>query len=61
MAYIFDEWKTLLDDFQNSVEKDLEEIHQQKAEVQQIKTDIFNRLNSGVFYQRLMLDVVAGV
>ena len=50
MAYIFDEWKTLLDDFQNSVEKDLEEIHQQKAEVQQIKTDIFNRLNSGVFY-----------
>ena len=50
MGYIFDEWKTLLDNFQNCVEKDLEEIHQQKAEVQQIKTDIFNQLNSGLFY-----------
>jgi hypothetical protein len=50
MAYIFDEWKAILDNFQQSVEKDLEEIHQQKAEVQQIKTDIFNQMNSGVFY-----------
>ena len=50
MGYIFDDWKTLLDNFQQSVEKDLEEIHQQKAEVQQIKTDIFNKVNSGLFY-----------
>ena len=50
MGYIFDDWKALLDSFQQSVEKDLEEIHQQKAEVQQIKTDIFNKVESGLFY-----------
>ena len=44
MGYIYDDWKKLLDNFQQCVEKDLEEIHNQKAEVQQIKTDIFNRL-----------------
>ena len=51
MAYIFDDWKKLLENFQNSVEKDLEEIHQQKAEVQQIKVDIFNKLDKGLFYR----------
>ena len=51
MGYIFDNWKTLLDNFQKSVEKDLEEIHQQKAEVQQIKVDIMNRLDRGIFYR----------
>ncbi len=50
MDYIFDEWKTLLESFQQCVEKDLEEIHQQKAEVQQIKNDIFSRLDNGLFY-----------
>lgn len=50
MGYIFDDWKALLDSFQQSVEKDIEEIHQQKAEVQQIKTDIFNKVESGLFY-----------
>ena len=58
MSYIFDDWKKVLEDFQNSVEKDLQEIHQQKAEVQQIKTDIFDRLDSGLFYrddQRIVL------
>jgi hypothetical protein len=58
MGYIFDDWKKLLENFQSSVEKDLEEIHQQKAEVQQIKSDIFNRLDSGLFYhdnQRIVL------
>ena len=49
MDYIFDDWKKILADFQNSVEKDLAEIHQQKAEVQQMKLDIFNRLDSGKF------------
>ena len=29
MSYIFDEWKELLENFQSSVEKELEEIHQQ--------------------------------
>ena len=51
MAYSLDDWKAILDNFQQSVEKDLEEIHQQKAEVQQIKTDIFNSMNSGLFYR----------
>ena len=51
MAYIFDDWKALLDNFQKSVEKDLEEIHQQKCEVQQIKVDIFNKLDKGLFYR----------
>ena len=49
--YIFDNWKKLLDSFQQSVEKDLDEIHQQKTEVQQIKTEIFDRLDSGLFYR----------
>ena len=51
MAYIFDDWKKLLDSFQQSVEKDLEEIHQQKAEVQQIKNEIYNKIDSGAFYR----------
>ena len=45
--YIFDDWKKILSDFQSSVSKDLEEIHKQKNEVQQMKTDIFDRLDNG--------------
>ena len=33
MDYIYGEWKKMLDSFQQCVEKDLEEIHKQKAEV----------------------------
>lgn len=51
MGYIYDDWKKLLDTFQQCVEKDLEEIHKQKVEVQAIKTDIFNRLEKGLFYR----------
>jgi hypothetical protein len=51
MGYIFDDWKKLLENFQSSVEKDLEEIHQQKSEVQQIKADIFSRLDKGLYYR----------
>ena len=47
MAYIFEEWKTLLEKFQKCVDQGVEEMHQQKAEVQQIKNDIFSRLDSG--------------
>lgn len=47
MDYIFDDWKKVLENFQNSVSKDLEEIHKQKDAVQQMKTDIFDRLDSG--------------
>ena len=51
MGYIFDEWKELLENFQSSVEKDLEEIHQQKSEIQQIKEDIFTKVDSGLYYR----------
>ena len=51
MAYIFDDWKEVLDKFQSSVEKGLEEIHQQKAELLQIKVDIFNKIENGLFYR----------
>ena len=51
MGYIYDDWKKLLESFQSCVEKDLEEIHKQKAEVQQMKTDIFNKMGSGLFYR----------
>jgi hypothetical protein len=56
--YVFDDWKKVLDDFQNSVSKDLEEIHKQKDAVQQMKTDIFDRLDSGRYItddQRIVL------
>ena len=51
MSYIFDDWKELLENFQSSVEKDLEEIHQQKTEIQQIKEDIFTKLDAGLYYR----------
>ena len=50
MAYIFEEWKMMLEKFQQCVDKGVEEMHQQKAEVQQIKSDIFNRLDQGTYY-----------
>lgn len=49
MDYIFKEWKEALDKFQDSIEKDLEEVRQQKAEVQRLKIDIINELESGKY------------
>ena len=60
MAYIFEEWKKMLEKFQQCVDKGVEEMHQQKAEVQQIKTDIFNRLDRGAYYhddERIVISV----
>ena len=51
MAYIFDNWKKLLDDFQQCVDKGIEEMREQKAEVQQIKVDIYNKIDSGALYR----------
>ena len=51
MGYIYDDWKTLLENFQNSVEKDLAEIHRKKAEVEQIKSDLLDKMGEGVFYR----------
>ncbi len=50
MTYIFEEWKTMLEKFQQCVDKGIEELHQEKTEVQQIKTEIFNRLDRGAYY-----------
>ena len=58
MDYIFDDWKKILTDFQNSVSKDLEEIHKQKEAVHQMKIDIFDRLDRGQYIsddQRIVL------
>ena len=49
MNYIFDDWKKAMGDFLNCVEKDIEEIHKQKAAMQQLKTDVFERLEQGQY------------
>ena len=49
--YIFDSWKQLMTDFRQSVQKDLEEIHTQKQAVQQMKAEIFSRMDSGRYYR----------
>ncbi len=49
MDTVFSDWKTALEKLQDSVEKDLEEIRKQKAEIQQIKQEIFNRLAEGQY------------
>ena len=51
MSYIFDDWKEALEQFQDCVDKELEEIRQQKAEVQQLKSEVFNQLGGGLFYR----------
>jgi hypothetical protein len=49
MDTVFSDWKTILQDFKDSVEKDLEEIRAQKAEIQQIKHEIFSRMAKGQY------------
>ena len=51
MDTVFSNWKEALQNLQDSVSKDLEEIRKQKAEVQQIKIDIFNRLAEGKYFR----------
>ena len=51
MDTVFSDWKEALQNLQDSVTKDLEEIRKQKAEVQQIKMDIFNRLDEGKYFR----------
>ena len=49
MDAVFADWKSILQDFKDSVEKDLNEIRKQKAEIQQIKHEIFNRMAQGQY------------
>ena len=55
---VFSDWLSALSNLQASVSKDLAEIRKQKAEIQQLKTDVFNRVAQGKFIrddQRLVL------
>ena len=49
--YIIDDWKTMLADFQDCVQKDLEEIHKQKAEIQQMKAELNKEMEGFKFYR----------
>ena len=49
--YIFDSWKELMTDFRQSVQKDLEEIHAQKQAIQEMKAEIFSRMEGGKYYR----------
>ena len=49
--YIFDDWKTMLSNFQDCVQKDLEELHKQKAEIQQMKADLFKEIEGFKYYR----------
>lgn len=43
----FSNWLDALEDFQKNIEKDLEEIRQHKAEVQQMKSELIDHLDTG--------------
>ena len=49
--YIFDDWQTMLSDFQDCVQKDLAAIHQQKVEIQQMKSDMFKAMEGFKIYR----------
>ena len=49
--YIIDDWKTMLGNFQDCVQKDLEEIHKQKVEIQQMKADLFKEMEGFKYYR----------
>lgn len=55
---VFSDWLSALTKLQSSVSKDLDEIRQQKAEIQQLRTEVFNKLAAGKFIrddQRIVL------
>lgn len=49
MDTMFSDWVSALKDLQDSVSKDLAEIRKQKAEIQQIKMEVFDRVAPGKF------------
>ena len=58
MDYKFKDWQKALANFQKDVEKELKEIRQHKAEMQQIKKELLDRLNKGRYLrddERLIL------
>ena len=51
MGNFSDEWKKVLEEFQNSVSKDLEEIRHCKAEVQAMRAQMQEGLKQGLYYR----------
>ena len=51
MGTFTDDWKSTLEEFQNSASKELEEIRRCKAEVQAIKVEMQDGLNRGLYYR----------
>jgi len=49
MNTVFADWAKALSKLQASVTKDLAEIRKQKAEIQQLKEDVYNRLSGGTY------------
>lgn len=47
VKFVFQEWMTLLANFKSHVDDTLEVIRQDKREIQQIKKEIYNRINKG--------------
>lgn len=47
--YIFKEWLKAIEKLQNSLEKDVAEVRQNKADVQRMKCDVFNNVSVGQY------------
>ena len=46
-----DEWKKLITDFNNSVNKSLAEIRDCKRDIEKMKLDILNEVNTGQYFR----------
>ena len=58
MDYIFKDWENKLSAFEDSVEKKLEDIHQCKKDIQELKSELTNHIQKGYYLrddQRLIL------
>ena len=51
MGYLFEDWISTLDGFKDCVQNDLDEIRKQKAEIQQIKAELFERMQGFKYYR----------
>lgn len=49
VKFVFQEWKSLLSKFKSDVDETLNVIRQDKREIQEIKREIYNRINKGQY------------
>lgn len=49
MDSYYKQWKKVLDEFRDDVEKDLKEIRRHKAEMQQMKLEVIDKINQGKY------------